>query len=82
MLRASAGTVLYLALIALLSLGVAAAVRDSAAAIAVVLGLLYLVPILGLAAGSAGWQRHLQQVGPMSAGLEIQASAGLPVIDG
>jgi ABC-2 type transport system permease protein len=76
-LRAAAGTVLYLALIALLSLGVAAAVRDSAIAIGVVLGLLYLVPILGLAVGSAGWQRHLQQVGPMSAGLEIQASAGL-----
>ena len=37
---------LYLALIALLSLGVAAAVRDSAAAIGVVLGLLYLFPIL------------------------------------
>jgi len=69
--------VLYLALIALLSLGVAAAVRDSATAIGVVLGLLYLVPILGLAAGGAGWQRHLQQVGPMSAGLAIQASAGL-----
>ena len=54
----------------------AAAVRDSAAAIGVVLGLLYLFPILSLAAGP-GWQRHLQQIGPMSAGLEIQASAGL-----
>jgi len=76
MLRAAIGTVLYLTLIALLSLGVAAAVRDSAAAIGVVLGLLYLFPILGPAAGR-GWQRHLQQIGPMSAGLEIQASAGL-----
>jgi ABC-2 type transport system permease protein len=75
-LRAAAGTVLYLALIALLGLGVAAAVRDSAAAVGVVLGLLYLFPILGLVAGP-GWQRHLQQVGPMSAGLEIQASADL-----
>ena len=75
-LRAAAGTVLYLALIALLSLGVAAAVRDSAAAIGVVLGLLYLFPILGLVAGP-GWQRHLRQAGPMSAGLEIQASTGL-----
>ena len=75
-LRAAAGTVLYLALIALLSVGVAAAARDSAAAIGVVLGLLYLFPILGLAAGP-DWQRHLQQVGPMTAGLEIQASAGL-----
>ena len=45
-LRAAAGSVLYLALIALLSLGIATAVRDSAAAIGVVLGLLYLFPIV------------------------------------
>ena len=44
-IRAAAGTVVYLTLIALLSLGVAAAVRDSAAAIGLVLGLLYLFPI-------------------------------------
>ena len=76
-LRAAAGTVLYLALIALLSLGVATAVRDSATAIGVVLGLLYVFPILGQVVSSPGWQRHLGQLGPMSAGLEIQASAGL-----
>jgi ABC-2 type transport system permease protein len=76
-LRAAAGTVLYLALIALLSLGVATAVRDAAVAIGAVLGLLYLFPILAAVAGSAGVQRHLDQVGPMTAGLEIQASTGL-----
>ena len=54
-LRAAVGSVLYLALIALLSLGVAAAVRDGAAAIGIVLGLLYLFPILG----HAGRQRDL-----------------------
>ena len=70
------GTVLYLGLIALLSLGIAAAVRDAAVAIGAVLGLLYLFPILAQVA-SAGAQRHLQQIGPMTAGLEIQASAGL-----
>ena len=43
-IRAAAGAVVYLTLIALLSLGVAAAVRDSAAAIGLVLGLLYLLP--------------------------------------
>ena len=37
---------LYLVLIALLSLGVATAVRDSAAAVGIVLGLLYLFPVL------------------------------------
>jgi ABC-2 type transport system permease protein len=76
-LRAVAGTVLYLALIALLSLGVATAVRDSAVAIGAVLGLLYLFPILGQVVGSPGVARHLDQIGPMTAGLEIQASTGL-----
>jgi ABC-2 type transport system permease protein len=77
-LRAAAGTVLYLALIALLSLGIATAVRDAAVAIGAVLGLLYLFPILTQVAGSPGVARHLQQIGPMTAGLEIQASTGLP----
>ena len=45
-LRAAAGSVLYLALIGLLSLGVATAVREAAVAIGIVLGLLYLWPIL------------------------------------
>ena len=76
-LRAATGTVLYFGLIALLSLGVATAVRDAAVAIGAVLGLLYLFPILGQVVGSPGVARHLQQIGPMTAGLEIQASAGL-----
>ena len=76
-LRAAAGTVLYLVLIALLSLGVATAVRDSAVAIGSVLGLLYLFPIFAQVAGSPGVARHLQQIGPMTAGLEIQVSSGL-----
>jgi ABC-2 type transport system permease protein len=75
-LRAAAGTVLYLALIALLSLGVATVARDAAVAIGTVLGLLYLFPILGQVVTSPGWHRHLEQFGPMSAGLEIQASTG------
>jgi ABC-2 type transport system permease protein len=79
-LRAAAGTVLYLALIALLSLGIAAAVRDAATAIGTVLGLLYLFPVLGLAVTSPGWHRHLQQIAPMTAGLEIQASTGLSTL--
>ena len=76
-LRAAAGTVLYLALIALLSLGVAAAVRDSAAAVGVVLGLLYLIPVIAAVVHEPGWHRHLQQAAPMTAGLAIQATAGL-----
>jgi ABC-2 type transport system permease protein len=76
-LRAASGSVLYLALIALLSLGIATAVRDTATAIGIVLGLLYLFPILAQVVASPGWQRHLQQIGPMTAGLEIQASTGV-----
>jgi ABC-2 type transport system permease protein len=76
-LRAAAGSVLYLALIALLSLGTATAVRDSATAIGVVLGLLYVFPIITQAFSDPHWRRHLQQIGPMSAGLSIQATTHL-----
>ena len=75
-LRAAAGSVLYLALIGLLALGTATAVRDSATSIGVVLGLLYLFPVIAGALGPY-WSRHLQQIGPMSAGLDIQSTAGL-----
>jgi ABC-2 type transport system permease protein len=76
-MRAAAGSVLYLALIAVLSFGVATAVRDSAAAIGVVLGLLYLFPIIAQVVTDPHWQRHLKQIGPMSAGLAIQATTNL-----
>jgi ABC-2 type transport system permease protein len=73
-LRAAAGSVLYQTLIALLSLGVAAIVRDSATSIGVILGLLYLLPILAQVIGDPHWQRLLERIGPMSAGLAIQAT--------
>jgi ABC-2 type transport system permease protein len=76
-LRAAAGSVLYLALVALLSLGVATAVRDSAVAIGIVLSLLYLFPIVANVVGNAHWHRHLEQIGPMTAGLAIQATTDL-----
>lgn len=76
-LRAAVGSVLYLALIALLSLGVATAVRSSAAAIGIVLGLLYLFPLLAAVMPDPNWQRHLQQIGPMTAGLAVQATTNL-----
>jgi ABC-2 type transport system permease protein len=76
-LRAAAGSVLYLALVALLSLGVAAMVRDSAVAIGVILALLYLFPIVATVTSDPKWQRHLEQIGPMTAGLAIQATTGL-----
>lgn len=76
-LRAVAGTVLYLALVALLSLGIAAAVRDSAAAVGLMLGLLYCFPIVAALVGDSHWQRRLERLGPMTAGLSIQATTDL-----
>ncbi|TDU03173.1 ABC-2 type transport system permease protein [Streptomyces sp. 846.5] len=76
-LRAAVGSVLYFALIALLSLGVATAVRDSATAVGVVLALLFIFPIVASVVTDPYWQRHLQQIAPMTAGLAIQATTGL-----
>ena len=81
-LRAAVGSVLYLVLIALLSLGIATIVRDAATAIGVVLGLLYLFPLITALVSNPHWQRHLQQIGPMSAGLAVLTTidpAGLPI---
>jgi ABC-2 type transport system permease protein len=76
-LRAAVGSVLYLVLIALLSLGIATAIRDTAVSIGVVLGLLYLFPLVAQTVNSPTWQRHLEQIGPMTAGLSIQATTNL-----
>ena len=75
-LRAAIGSVVYLVLIALLSLGVATAMRDTAVSIGVVLGLLYLPSILAQAVTDP-LRRHLQQIAPMTAGLAIQATTNL-----
>jgi ABC-2 type transport system permease protein len=75
--RAVAGSVLYLALIALLSLGIAAAVREAAVAIGLVLGLLYVLPVIAALIGDPHLQRHLEQIAPMSAGLAIQNTINL-----
>ena len=77
-LRAAAGSVLYLALIALLSLGIATIIRDAAAAIGVVLGLLYLPPLIAaVLASNPQWQHQIERYAPMNAGLTIQDTTGL-----
>ena len=46
------------------------------------LGLLYLFPIIAAAVPDPHWQRHLQQISPMNAGLAIQNTTnlhGLPI---
>jgi ABC-2 type transport system permease protein len=75
-LRAAVGSVVYLVLVALLSLGLATAVRDTAVTIGAVLGLLYLPPILAQAV-SEPLRRHLLQIAPMSAGLAVQSTTDL-----
>jgi ABC-2 type transport system permease protein len=75
--RAAVGAVVYLTLVALLSLGVAAAVRDSAAALGLVLGVLYLFPLAADMVSNATLARRLDQIGPLPAGLDAQATTGL-----
>ncbi|MBC9714828.1 ABC transporter permease [Streptomyces sp. TRM66268-LWL] len=79
-LRAACGTILYLILIGLLSLGIATAVRDSATGIGVTLGLLYVVPLVAQTVGAPDWQHLLQKIAPMSAGLAVQATTGLSAL--
>jgi ABC-2 type transport system permease protein len=79
-LRPAVGSVLYLVLIGLLSLGTATAVRNPAAAVGVVLALLYALPIVAGVVTDPAWQKHLQQIGPASAGLAVQATTGHLVI--
>jgi ABC-2 type transport system permease protein len=76
-LRAAVGTVLYLVLVALLSLGVATALRDTAGAITGVLTLLYAFPIVAQLVTDPRWQQRLERYGPMEAGLSIQHTTRL-----
>jgi len=76
-LRAAAGSVLYLGLICLLGLGIATAVRSSAAAVGIVLGLLYLFPVLLTVVTDPDWKRHIEQIAPSNAGLAILATTDL-----
>ena len=81
-LRAAGGSVLYLALIALLGLGVATLIRESATSIGVVLALLYLWPIIGAAVTDPHWHNRIERYAPMNAGLSVQATrdlAGMPI---
>jgi ABC-2 type transport system permease protein len=76
-LRAACGAVLYLVLIALLALGVTVAVRDSGVAIGLVLGLLFLFPILTPVISNATWARYLDQASPMTAGQYVLDTVGV-----
>lgn len=76
-LRAVAGSVLYLVLIGLLGLGLATAFRNAVSAVGVVLGLLYLLPIVTRVVIDPAWQRRLEQISPFTAGLSVQTTKDL-----
>jgi ABC-2 type transport system permease protein len=76
-LRAFSCAVLYLVLIALMAVGITAAVRNSGAAIGTVLGLLFLFPIIASVVPDHTLARHLNQISPLQAGADAQATVGL-----
>lgn len=76
-LRAYAGTVLYLGLIGLLSLGAAMVVRHTGGTITLVLSLLYTMPIVATFVTDPIWRNRILRVAPMTAGLAIQATRDL-----
>jgi len=76
-LRAAIGSVLYLVLVALFSLGVAAAVRETAVAVAIAGGLMYVLPAVVSLVLDSAWQHRVLRVAPMSAGQAIQSTTNL-----
>ena len=76
-LRAATGSVLYLVLIGLFSLGVSTALRDAGLTTAVVLGVLYVIPLVSELIISPSWQHRLDRWAPTNAGLAIQATRGI-----
>ncbi|GAA0371182.1 ABC transporter permease [Actinoallomurus spadix] len=78
--RAAAGSVLYLVLIGLFALGVATTVRDSATAVGLVFGLLYVLSVLPYLISDPGWGRFLWRISPMNAGLAIQSTRHLAAL--
>lgn len=75
-MRAGGGTVLYLGLIALLSVGIGAIVRDTAGALTTVLGLLYLFPLAATLITDPQQRQWLEWISPTS-GMNIQSTVGL-----
>jgi len=75
--RAAVGTVLYLVLIALLGLGIGHLVRDTGAAVTVVLALLFVAPLVAMFVSDPRWQLRIHRYAPMDAGLVIQSTRDL-----
>jgi ABC-2 type transport system permease protein len=76
-LRAAIGAMLYLGLIALMALGITAILRDNAAAIGTVLGVLYLTPIIAAFVSNPHWHDRIERYSPANAGQAIFSATGL-----
>jgi ABC-2 type transport system permease protein len=57
--------------------GIASAARDAGISVGVVLGLLYLFPVLGRVMSGPGWNRGQQHGAMMTGGLKLPAGTGL-----
>ncbi|TCM37268.1 ABC transporter permease [Kribbella sp. VKM Ac-2568] len=79
-LRAYGGTVLYLGLVAIIALGIGFVVRHTGGAVTLVLGFLYLAPVITIAVSDPRWREWIEQVSPMTAGLSIQATLRLDAL--
>lgn len=75
--RAVIGSILYLILVAWLSLGVSALVREPAAAIGITLGLFYVLPTVSSVVSDPDVRKWMDRVSPATAGASIRATAGL-----
>ncbi|MGW0533862.1 ABC transporter permease subunit [Streptomyces sp. NPDC003032] len=75
--RAALGSVLYLALAALVGLGVATAVRDTAGAATSALALFYAFPLVAGLLSDPDWREWAERLSPSTAGLAVQATTGL-----
>ncbi|MEV0268109.1 MAG: ABC transporter permease [Hamadaea sp.] len=73
-LRAYAGSVLYLGLVALLSAGLGFVLRDTGGAIAAVLMLFYGSPLIAMFVTDPKWQHRIHRFSPMDAGLAITST--------
>ncbi|QEU97781.1 ABC transporter permease [Streptomyces kanamyceticus] len=76
-LRAAFGSVLHLVLAALVGLGVATALRDTAAAATSALALFYALPLLAGLLADPDWQKWAQRLTPSTAGLAVRATRDL-----
>ncbi|GAA2658348.1 ABC transporter permease [Paractinoplanes durhamensis] len=76
-LRAAAGSVGYLLLIALLGLGAGAALRSAVGATSIVLGLLYLTPVIIGMFSDLETQHHIFRAMPGTAGLTVLSTVDM-----